>query len=235
MRTRLSHIPYAMTAMPYHIPCHARQAMPYTMPCSPGHTICHAMHCQAMPYTMLPSPDHTLYHDMPAIYHALPARLYHIPCLSSYIITLPCIVRPYHILCRPPGHTFSHAMPCPPGHTIYHAMYHIPCHAHQAIPYTMPIQPGHTIYHVMPRQAKTYTMSCNRMASTWDYGTYHIVDPATAQASLRICTVSPEPSLFAYTKYGIRRRVRRKIRHLAPLDGCACVVEKWVYGWRKVP
>ena len=38
--------------------------------------------------------------------------------------------------------------------------------------------------------------------------------PAKAQASLRIRTISPEPSLFAHMKYG---RVRPKIRHLAPL------------------
>ena len=45
--------------------------------------------------------------------------------------------------------------------------------------------------------------------------------PAKARASLRIRAVSPEPSLFAHMKYGSRRRVRTKIRHLAPLDGCA--------------
>ena len=42
--------------------------------------------------------------------------------------------------------------------------------------------------------------------------------PAKAQVSLRICTVSPEPSLFAHMKYGSRRRVRPKIRHIAPLS-----------------
>ena len=46
--------------------------------------------------------------------------------------------------------------------------------------------------------------------------------PAKAQVSLRIRAVSPEPSLFAYLKDGSRQRVRSKIRHLAPLDGCAC-------------
>ena len=59
--------------------------------------------------------------------------------------------------------------------------------------------------------------------------------PAKAQASLRIRAVSPEPSLFAHTKYGSRRRVRPKIRHLAPLDGCAFVFKEWSYGERKVP
>ena len=46
-------------------------------------------------------------------------------------------------------------------------------------------------------------------ASPWDYSTYHIGD----QRSLR---------------------VRPKIRQLAPLDGCTCAFEEWVYG-RKVP
>ena len=34
-------------------------------------------------------------------------------------------------------------------------------------------------------------------------------------------------------KYGSRRRVQPKIRPLAPLDGCACAFEEWVYGGRK--
>ena len=67
-------------------------------------------------------------------------------------------------------------------------------------------------------------------ASSWDFGTYHTGDQqrlrwdcASAQpARLCICTASPEPSLFAHIKYGNRRRVRSKIRHLAPLDGCVC-------------
>ena len=59
--------------------------------------------------------------------------------------------------------------------------------------------------------------------------------PAKAQASLRIRAVSPEPSLFAHMKYGSRRRVRPKFRHLAPLDGCACAFEEGVYGGQKVP
>ena len=50
--------------------------------------------------------------------------------------------------------------------------------------------------------------------------------PAKAQASLRIRAFSPEPSLFANMKYGSRRRGRPKIRHLVPLDGCACTFEE---------
>ena len=59
--------------------------------------------------------------------------------------------------------------------------------------------------------------------------------PAKAQASTLIRAVSPQPSLFAHMKYGCRQRVQPKIRHPASLDGCACAVEKWVYGGRKVP
>ena len=59
--------------------------------------------------------------------------------------------------------------------------------------------------------------------------------PAKAHASLRICAVLPEPSLFAHMNYGGRQRVRPKSRHLAPLYGCACVFEKWIYGGQNVP
>ena len=57
--------------------------------------------------------------------------------------------------------------------------------------------------------------------------------PTKAQASLRIRAVSPEPLLFAHIKYGSRRRVQPKIRQLAPMDGCACAFEEWVYGVEK--
>ena len=50
--------------------------------------------------------------------------------------------------------------------------------------------------------------------------------PANAQASLRICAVSTEPSPFAHMKYGSRRRGRPKIRHLAQLGGCICAFEE---------
>ena len=42
---------------------------------------------------------------------------------------------------------------------------------------------------------------------------------------LSIYAVPPEPSLFVHMKYGSRRRVRPKIRHLASLDCCACVFD----------
>ena len=50
--------------------------------------------------------------------------------------------------------------------------------------------------------------------------------PAKAQAGLHIRAVSPEPSLFAHMNNGSRRRVRPKIRHPAPLDGCVCVFDE---------
>ena len=59
--------------------------------------------------------------------------------------------------------------------------------------------------------------------------------PEKAQASLRWCTVSPEPSLFPYMKYRSTQRVWPKIRHLVPLDSCACAFEEWIYGGRKEP
>ena len=34
-------------------------------------------------------------------------------------------------------------------------------------------------------------------------------------------------------KYGNRSRVQQKIRHLAPLDGCTCAFEEWIYGRQK--
>ena len=51
--------------------------------------------------------------------------------------------------------------------------------------------------------------------------------PAKAQESLRLCTVSLKPLLFAHMKYESRQRFWPKIR-----DGCACTFEEWVYGER---
>ena len=48
---------------------------------------------------------------------------------------------------------------------------------------------------------------------------------AKVQASLRICTVSPEPSLLAHTSSESRGTFRQKARSLAPLNGWACAVE----------
>ena len=48
---------------------------------------------------------------------------------------------------------------------------------------------------------------------------------AKVQASLRICAVSPEPSLLAYTSSESRGTFRQKASSLAPLNGWACAVE----------
>ena len=159
-----------ITDRPYHIPCHARQAMPYTRhPAKPhhmqshtstGNTIYHAMPArtyhipcqarQALPYTT-PCPSiHCIYHGMPQghiIYHAMLARTNHIPCQARQAI-------PY-IMPYPIGHTKCHArqpllytMRCLPGYIII--PYHAPYHARKATPYTMPCPLGHTIYHAIP-------------------------------------------------------------------------------------
>ena len=47
---------------------------------------------------------------------------------------------------------------------------------------------------------------------------------AKVQASLRIRTVSPEPSLLAHTSSESRGTFRQKARSLAPLNGWACAV-----------
>ena len=54
-----------------------------------------------------------------------------------------------------------------------------------------------------------------------------LITLATSEGSgePRIQAVSPEPSLFAQMEYESRQRVRSKIRHLAPMDGCACAFE----------
>ena len=48
---------------------------------------------------------------------------------------------------------------------------------------------------------------------------------ANVQASLRICAVSPEPSLLAHTSSESRGTFRQKARSLAPLNGWACAVK----------
>ena len=48
---------------------------------------------------------------------------------------------------------------------------------------------------------------------------------AKVQASLRICAVSPEPSLLAHTSSESRGTFRQKARSLAPLNDWACAVK----------
>ena len=52
-------------------------------------------------------------------------------------------------------------------------------------------------------------------------------EPARPRSLDRAFAVrTPEPPLFAHMEYGSRQRVRPKIRHLTPLDGCACAFEE---------
>ena len=117
------------------------------MPCPPGQTIYHAM--PARPFHILckaPCIDC----QATTIYHAMPARLCNIPCYASPDHTLYHIMptRSYHMPCHA-HQAIPYTMPCPPGYIIHHR---------QAIPFPMPCPPGHTVYHAMPRQAITYTM-----------------------------------------------------------------------------
>ena len=48
---------------------------------------------------------------------------------------------------------------------------------------------------------------------------------AKVQASLRICAVSPEPSLLTHTSSESRGTFRQKAKSLAPLNGWACAVK----------
>ena len=48
---------------------------------------------------------------------------------------------------------------------------------------------------------------------------------AQVQVSLRLCAVSPEPSLLAHTSSESRGTFRQKARSLAPLNGWACAVK----------
>ena len=57
--------------------------------------------------------------------------------------------------------------------------------------------------------------------SIWISSIYHIGD---------LHSVSSEPMLFAHMKRGGIHRLQTKVRLLAPLNGCTCVLEQWVYG-----
>ena len=60
----------------------------------------------------------------------------------------------------------------------------------------------------------------------------HTRRPAKAHASLRICAVSPEPSLFAHMKYGRRRRVQPKNQTFSPIGWLRMCVWRMSL-WRK--
>ena len=63
--------------------------------------------------------------------------------------------------------------------------------------------------------------------------TYHIGDKRWLRRACDPCSLAPEHSLFVHMKNVSRRRFRPKFRHLAPLYGCACAFEEWVYGGRE--
>ena len=71
---------------------------------------------------------------------------------------------------------------------------------------------------------------CSQIRFSWvekDHKRIWYLSPmraAKVQASLRIRTVSPEPSLLAHTSSESRGTFRQKARSLAPLNGWACAV-----------
>ena len=80
-----------------------------------------------------------------------------------------------------------------------------------------------------PKRVQLY-----KWASSWDYCTYHIGDQ---RRLMRACaSAQSRQSLHCSHTWSmeVKRRVRPIIRHLVPLDGCACAFEEWVYGGRKV-
>ena len=83
-----------------------------------------------------------------------------------------------------------------------------------------------------------HTRLVMKWASSWDFGTYRIGD----QQRLRRACASAQSRQSLRCSHtwtiivdGSRRRVRQKIGHLVPLNGCACVFEEWINGGRKVP
>ena len=135
---------HALPTRPNHIPCH----------CPPDHTIIHAITRQAIaytifasqtiPYTMQCPPGHTIYPPGHNIYHAMPARPYHI----SHHVYLGNTI--YHDM---PSQAIPNTMPCPQSHSRKQ------CYTCQAIPYTITCLPGHTIYPAMP--SRPYHIPCH--------------------------------------------------------------------------
>ena len=73
------------------------------------------------------------------------------------------------------------------------------------------------------RQRNTHVPTQLRVKIESDFGTY-----TNVQTTLRINAVSPEPSLFQHSKFGYRRKLRKKIRHLTLLGSCACMIKGWL-------
>ena len=64
-----------------------------------------------------------------------------------------------------------------------------------------------------------------RIKRIWDLSP---MQAAKVQANLRIRAVSPEPPLLAHTNSETRGTFRQKARSLAPLNGWACAILKFV-------
>ena len=76
-----------------------------------------------------------------------------------------------------------------------------------------------------PKQIVTLKLTFNHLDRVKRIWYLSPMRAAKVQASLRIRTVSPEPSLLAHTSSESRGTFRQKARSLAPLNGWACVVK----------
>ena len=168
-RQALSYTIYTRHAIQCTMPYHTMPATRYHIPCQIwlGNTICHVKPGRQYPISCQTSPGHTIYNTMPTrpyhipchtppghtIYCVMPDRPYHTIPQQTITYTIPYLTRPVHIPCDA-HQAIPFTMPCPQDHTIYHAM--------SARPHHKPCQtmPGHTLYHPIPRQAIPYTMPC---------------------------------------------------------------------------
>ena len=79
------------------------------------------------------------------------------------------------------------------------------------------------------------TIKLQKWDSSWDNGTYRTGD----QRRLRRACASAQSNHSLRCSYTWTLEVDegsyQNIRHLAPLNGCACIFEKWIYGGWKVP
>ena len=126
----------------------------------------------------------------------------------------------------PRGHIFYHQTPFPlrivlsPQHNSNSSKYrssyrdlYIVC----LVPSYMLLCP---IFHMhLEKKKKNVTYYLDRVKRIWHLSPMRA---AKVQASLRIRTVSPEPSLLAYISSESRGTFRQKARSQAPLNGWAC-------------
>ena len=117
------------------------------------------------------------------IYYVMPDRPYHAIPHQTITYTMPYLASP-HIPCDA-HQTIPFTMLCPPDHTIYHAMpaNHIPCHACHAISYTYhPARPHHTS---IPSHISPGNTICHAMSAR----TYHV--PCKARQAIPYTTLCP--------------------------------------------